>query len=204
MRQETKRRFYKKFYLKRDVQIVFYQQNLISIFLFIIVVVVILVVGKMSLEFVVPFFHSVDLVVVVFLAWAGWEVSRRPFWKSSRDLFNSNWRIFTIISDFVINVTSFSVIRGASVGQLVLVVKSTSLVATFEVFRHTGSVVREFVDPVLLGWKEWEPENNFNYVIIMMLTVNEKLKIRFFGQFFLQLGQNWPKLTKLAFDNDFF
>ena len=67
------------------------------------------VLAEMTLELFVPFFHSVDLVFVVSLTRASWEISVSPLAKTSGQLFDTFWWIFTVVSvKFGITLSLFS------------------------------------------------------------------------------------------------
>ena len=107
--------------------------------------------GKMSLEGGVPFGHSVDLIIVVSLTRAVAEISLSPFAVTSGKLFDTeNW-VFTVVS-VNISITSFSVIifSWSTVWELGFIIVSTSLVSSFEVSFHTGSIFSEFFYPFVL------------------------------------------------------
>ena len=110
----------------------------------------------MSLEYWVPFGHSGDLVLVVSLTGASWEVSFSPLGETSCQLSGTNWWICTVVS-VKFGITSLSVIGWSTMWELCFVIESTSLVTSVEVSCHTFSVCSEFVDPCVLRWEPREP-----------------------------------------------
>ena len=93
---------------------------------------------------------------------------------------------FTVVSEVLFGGTSLSVALRSSVGELSLVIESTSLVASVEISLHTVSIVGEFVNPSLLRGKERVP-------------VGQKLG-RKFGEFVETLERmSWWDLNFLLF-----
>ena len=131
-----------------------------------------------SAKSVVPSVHSVDLVLVVFLSRAVSDVSLCPLGESGGDLLGAYAGIIGVVAQIVVGGASSAVIvviivvvivvisrvvvvvvfwLGSSVGKLVLVVESASLVSAFEVSFHSAGVGGELGDPSFLGREGSEP-----------------------------------------------
>ena len=111
---------------------------------------------KMSLEFVVPFVHSVDLVLVLLLSGACGNVSFCPFSVSGGNLFGSFGRVLAVVS-VPFGFTSFSVRFGSAMGEVFFIVVASSLFSTFEVLFHTSGVFFKFCYPGILAGQPFVP-----------------------------------------------
>merc|ERR1712113_9426 len=114
--------------------------------------------GQMSLEKVVPFVHSVDLMLEPTLTRASRQVSFSPFTVTSSQLFNTDRWILTIVTiNIIFKITSFTIISWTTMRKLISIIESTTLITAIEVTLHTFSIVSEFLNPGLLRWKEIKP-----------------------------------------------
>ena len=105
----------------------------------------------------IPFVHAIDLVLVLSLAGALGQVALGPLAVAGRYLLDTDAWVLPIVSINVkLIIRSASSLR-AAVGELVLVVKATSLLATLEVALHAPGISLELVDPGLLGRQPLEP-----------------------------------------------
>ena len=111
--------------------------------------------GEMSLEKIVPLRHAVDLMLIVALTGALGQVTLSPLAVASGELANAFNRILTIVTINIISIASFAL--GATVGQLLLIVETASLIATLKVGRHTLAIGGELGDPGVFGRQELEP-----------------------------------------------
>ena len=116
----------------------------------------------MGLKFSVPFVHSVNLVIVVFLTGTGAQVSFCPFSETSRDLFGSLSGVSAVLSEVIsveikVGIPPSDVMTSWAAMKGLRVIISASLVTTFEIFLHTTSILSEFGDPVLLRREEIVP-----------------------------------------------
>ena len=108
----------------------------------------------MSLETVVPLVHAEDLMLVDALALALRQVALGPLAVASGQLLDTNGGVLSVVS-LLIGFTSLTL--GATMGQLVLVVETTTLISAVEVALHTGGIVGKLVDPAVHGGHEGEP-----------------------------------------------
>merc|ERR1712227_758256 len=128
----------------------------------------IVVISKMILELLIPFVHSVNLIIVVFLTGTGAQVSFCPFSETSGNLFGSLSGVSAVIPEVIsieIKVgippsyvmTSWTAVKGLGV------IISASLVTTFEIFLHATSILSKFGDPFFLRREKIVPvsENFF-------------------------------------------
>merc|ERR1712154_225444 len=100
----------------------------------------------MSLKSGVPFVHTVDLMLVLALTRASSQITFSPFTVTSSQLFDTDRWIFTVVSVNIIKITSFT-LSWTTMGKLIFIVVTTSLVTTIEVTFHTFSIFSEFLDP---------------------------------------------------------
>ena len=122
----------------------------------------VVVISKMGLKFSVPFVHSVNLVIVVFLTGTGAQVSFCPFSETSGNLFGSLSGVSAVISEVIsveikVGIPPSDVMTSWAAMKGLRVIISTSLVTTFEIFLHTTSVLSEFGDPFFLRREEIVP-----------------------------------------------
>ena len=122
----------------------------------------IVVISKMILELLIPFVHSVNLIIVVFLTGTGAQVSFCPFSETSGNLFGSYSGVLSVISEVIIIeikvgipssdvMTSWTAMKGLSV------IISASLIAAIEISLHSISVDSKFIYPSFLRRKESVP-----------------------------------------------
>ena len=109
----------------------------------------------MTLEEVVPLGHTVDLMLVVALTGALGQVTLGPLAIASGELANAFHGILTIVTINIISIASFTL--GATVGQLLFIVETASLIATLKVVCHTLAIGGELGDPGVFGRQELEP-----------------------------------------------
>ena len=110
---------------------------------------------EVTLEKAVPLGHTVDLMLVVALTGALRQVTLGPLAVASGQLLDADGWVLTVVTVDILGITSLTL--GATMGELVLIVETTSLVATFEVAAHTLGIGGELGNPCVLGWEEGEP-----------------------------------------------
>ena len=102
----------------------------------------------MTLENVVPFGHAVNLMLVLALTGTGCQIALGPLAVASGQLLDADGWVLAIVTVDIIGITSLTL--GATMGELVLIVETTSLVATFEVAAHTLGIGGELGNPCVL------------------------------------------------------
>ena len=105
-------------------------------------------VDEVTLEEVVPLGHTVDLMLVVALTGALGQVTLGPLAVASGQLLDADGWVLTVVTVDILGITSLTL--GATMGELVLIVETTSLVATFEVAAHTLGIGGELGNPCVL------------------------------------------------------
>merc|ERR1739838_653094 len=103
----------------------------------------------MCLEFGVPLVHTIDLMLVLTLTRALRNVTLSPLAETSSDLLCAfNW-IFTIVTIHgVINFTSLTL--WTTMGKLIFIIETTSMITTIEITLHTFSIGGELGNPSIL------------------------------------------------------
>ena len=116
---------------------------------------------EMSLEFIVPCGHTVNLKLVVSLSRAFCDVSHSPFRETRCDLLNaSTWisgvvtKVIHHLRKIIFNISSLSFYWATM--KYWLVVKSTFEVSSNKVSFHTGCVPCKLTYPCVLWWEEGE------------------------------------------------
>ena len=107
-----------------------------------------LLAGEVTLEEAVPLVHAIDLMLVLALTRALGQVTLGPLAVASGQLLDADGGILTVVTVDIIGITSLTL--GATMGELVLIVETTSLVTTVEVGLHTGGIVGELGNPSVL------------------------------------------------------
>ena len=105
-------------------------------------------VGEMSLEKAVPLGHTDDLILVVLLTGALGQVTLGPLAVASGELTDTFGWVLTVVTVDILGITSLTL--GATMGELVLIVETASLVATVEVALHTLGIGGELGNPRVL------------------------------------------------------
>ena len=104
----------------------------------------------MCLKFAIPSLHAVDLKRVLFLSRTLGQVALSPLSVTGCDLLDTNFWSISVVPVNIKIVVRSSLSLWTTVGKLIFIVESASLVTTFEVALHTPGIVGKLVDPALL------------------------------------------------------
>ena len=94
----------------------------------------------MTLENVVPFGHAVNLMLVLALTGTGCQIALGPLAVASGQLSDGARRMTTNVTFDIIGIGITSLTLGATMGHVMFIVETASLIVTVEVALHTGGI----------------------------------------------------------------